>query len=189
MKRGTRPRGWLQREADGRFVGLTASGNVLPGYGLRLGGAVDAFLELEPEWVLHNAAYKPAAVLGAVTDVGPSIREAVREVVADPDSGGSRWLELRKIDHWNNRLHDWGLADAALTALGYPDKTERTSRALAEKSLPTGARRVARPRGELRSAQGGPADAQSRNPRLHARPEAKDHPSRSPGHAGCGPRG
>ena len=123
--------GWFQREANGRFVGLTAAGNVLSGAGLRLNGAVDAFLELEPEWVLHNVAYKPAAVLGAVTDVSPRLRDAVREVVADPDSGGSRWLELRKIDHWNGRLFDWGLADAALTALGYPDKPERTSRALA----------------------------------------------------------
>lgn len=123
--------GWFQREPDGRFVGLTAAGNVLSGSGLHLKETVDAFLELEPEWVLHNVAYKPRAVIGAVTDVSPPLRDAVREVVADPDSGGSRWLELRKVDHWNGSLFDWGLADAALTSLGYPDKPERTSRALA----------------------------------------------------------
>ncbi|CAA9452943.1 MAG: Mobile element protein, partial [uncultured Rubrobacteraceae bacterium] len=54
--------------------------------------------------------------------------------------------------------------------------------------LPAGARGAARPRGALRSAQGGPADAESRNPRLRARQEEEDHPPRSPGHAGSGPR-
>ena len=37
--------------------------------------------------------------------------------------------------------------------------------------------------------RGSPADAESRNPRLHARQEEEDHSPRSPSHAGCGPRG
>lgn len=122
--------GWFQRNSSGRFVGLTASGNVL-GSGLNLGEAVAAFLELEPQWALHNVAWRPKRAVPRPDEVGPVLREAVREVVGDKASGGSKWLELRKKEHWRGDLYDWGLADAALTTLGYPDKTAEVSRALA----------------------------------------------------------
>ena len=123
--------GWLQRDRSGRFVGLTGASNVLSGDALDLKEAVRAFAELAPEWVLHNVDWKPRTVVGAVEDVSPLMRDAVREIVADPDSGGSDWLKLRKIEHWKGHLLDWGLAGAALTALGYPDKPDHTSKALA----------------------------------------------------------
>jgi hypothetical protein len=123
--------GWLQKRPEGRFVGLTAAGNVLAEAALPLDRAVAAFLELEPGWALHNVAYRPRTVFRREADVTAELRAAVREVIADKDSAGDRWLERKKVEHWDGRLYDWGLAGAALTSLGHPDHTEEVQRALA----------------------------------------------------------
>ncbi|QIN85431.1 hypothetical protein GBA63_22280 (plasmid) [Rubrobacter tropicus] len=131
ISREAEPLGWLQKRAPGRFVGQTLSGNVLAEGALPLDRAVAAFLELEPGWVLHNVAYRPKVFFRRAADVTDGLRAAVREVIADKGSAGDRRLERMKVEHWNDRLLDWGLAGAALVSLGHPDHTEEVQRELA----------------------------------------------------------
>ena len=57
--------------------------------------------------------------------------EEVRELTADPNSGGYGWLEHRKRDYWRGSMYSWGFAGAALTAIGYPDNTREVCEQLA----------------------------------------------------------
>ena len=123
--------GWFQRERYGPFVGLTAAGSIVSGAGLRLSEAVAAFLELDPDWVLHNVAWKPKKRIGTAGEITPALREAIREVIEDPRSGGSEWLERRKREYWMGSRYPWGLAISALSDLGYSDTPEEVAKEFA----------------------------------------------------------
>jgi hypothetical protein len=120
------PLGWFQKDQIERFAAQTPSlGQRLWGDWIGLEEAVAAFMEIDPDYVLHNAERIARRSLGLITEVTPEMREEVRAVTEDPKSGGYRWLERRKQNYWRGSMYSWGFAGASLTAIGYPDKTPK----------------------------------------------------------------
>ena len=118
------PQGWFQKEDTDSFTADTPTlGQRLWGNWIGLDEVVKALLDLDPEYALHNSEQVARRSLGHIREATQVIREEVREVSEDPQSGHVPWLTRRKIDYWRANTYSWGLASAALHALGYPNHT------------------------------------------------------------------
>lgn len=126
--------GWLQKIRGGRFVtgGFEdpALMNPDPRGNVDRLGAAEAFVAVDPGYVVHDALWQEDLPLGPLAEVTPESREMVGRVVADPGSGGFPVLERRKRDYWQGSLYPHGLAHYALMALGYTDTADEVAREL-----------------------------------------------------------
>lgn len=121
------PIGWYQKERGARFAADTPGlGQHVLGDTVPLSEAVQDFAATTPGYVVHDSQWTPEELLAPVTSATPGLKEMVRKVIQDPESGGNPWLKRRK-----ERYRDGGgrrpdfLADSALIALGYKDTPQR----------------------------------------------------------------
>jgi hypothetical protein len=127
--------GWLLKESGARFTagGFAQSGPQEQSYAglLRRVQAVQAFLGVQPEYVVHNSQWQPGREMNPVQEVTPEFREMVRKIIEDPCSGGNTVLENRKRNYWLGNMPPFLLAHYALMALGYKDIPDDVAKQLA----------------------------------------------------------
>jgi len=103
--------GWLQKDEGGRFASQTDQTDRAPelvasGRALALDEAVQFLLNIDPEYVVHNSPDLPAGGVvrrdtrWEVLEPTPQMRERVRRLIEDPQSGEHLPLHGRKIEYW-----------------------------------------------------------------------------------------